>query len=277
MYLGLPDGRAPFIGGVIENNVISDSLGYNLQIKHQRERPRIEGLPEGASVTIIRHNVFTKSANSSTGELARPNLLVGHWPTSGPGADDTYAIYGNFLYQNPTEALFQGEGNIAFYSNVLVNSTGDTINIQPHNDVPRRVDIFRNTVLAADSGIRVTAGHADYAQRVMANAVFAATPIAGGEQHATTAPLARAADHLAEPFAAPGQLDLAPRPGAPVLAASISRRRPSRMRTWISTAGLSRPGASGRTPLPTAPSGACASGSSAEGERARADAIMRGA
>jgi hypothetical protein len=214
MYLGGSDGRAPFVAGIIEHNLIADTTGYNLQIKHQVPRSRIDGMPEEKSVTIIRHNVFTKSANSSGGEMARPNLLVGHWPLSGPGADDMYAIYGNFFYQNPSEALFQGEGNVAFYSNVLVNSFGDAINIQPHNDVPRRIDIFHNTVLAANVGIRVRGGDPAYTQRLTANAVFAQVAVAGGEQQANrTGPLAEAAEHLADPFAPPGRLDLAPRPG----------------------------------------------------------------
>lgn len=150
-------------------------------------------MPEGNSMTIIRHNVFAKSANSSTGKMARPNLLVGH---CGPGAEDTYAIYGNFFYRNPSKALFQGEGNIAFYSNVLVNTHGDAINIQPHNAVPRRIDVFHNTVLAANTGIRVSGGDPAYTQRVMGNAVFADNPIAGGEQRANiTGLLAEAADH----------------------------------------------------------------------------------
>lgn len=215
MYLGQSDGSAPFVAGIIEHNLIIDSIGYNLQIKHQNERPKSIGMPEMTSVTIIRHNVFSKSsANSSSGTMARPNLLVGHWPPDGPGADDTYAIYGNFFNQNPTEALFQAEGNVAFYGNVLVNTFGDAINIQPHNDVPRRIDVFHNTVLAANIGIRLGGGAPAFAQRVMANAVFASAPIAGGEQHANrTGLLAEAAEYLAEPFAPPGRLDLSPRPG----------------------------------------------------------------
>ncbi len=116
IYFGNSDGRSPFIAGIIENNLIRDTLGYNMQIKHQLPRPtNIAGMPTTPQKTIIRNNVFSKSANSSTGGLARPNLLVGHFPTSGPGVDDQYEIYGNFFWQNPTEALFQGEGNVAFY------------------------------------------------------------------------------------------------------------------------------------------------------------------
>jgi hypothetical protein len=214
MYLGQSDGTAPFIAGLIERNVIVDSIGYNMQIKHQRVRPQIHGMPEGASVTIIRRNVFAKAINSAAGAMARPNLLVGHWPPSGAGSADTYAIYANVFYQNPTEALFQGEGNVAFYSNLLVNTYGDAIHVQPHNDVPRRIDILRNTVIAANSGIRITGGDPASSQRVTANAVFAKAPLSGGEQHANvTGAMADAEVHLSAPFAPPGQLELAPKPG----------------------------------------------------------------
>ena len=79
---------------------------------------------DGSDDYVIRRNVFSKSSNSSTGSLARPNLLVGHSPLSGTGVDDRYEIYGNFFFQNPTEALFQGEGNVALYDNLFVNASG---------------------------------------------------------------------------------------------------------------------------------------------------------
>jgi hypothetical protein len=215
MYLGQSDGTAPFVAGLIERNLIVDSVGYNLQIKHQQPRPRVEGMPTGSSVTVIRHNVFAKSANSSTGELARPNVLVGHFPREGPGAEDTYAIYGNFFYGNPTEALFQGEGNVAFYANVLVNPSGSAIHVQPHNDVPRRIDIFHNTIVARDQGIRMTGGDPEYAQHVVANAVFAQVPITGGAQEANVAAaFAGAAEYLKDADSPPGRLDVTPRDGA---------------------------------------------------------------
>ena len=227
MYLGHSNGSAPFVGGLIENNLIVDTIGYNLQIKHQTERAHVEGMPGGKSVTVIRHNVFSKLANGSRGRMARPNLLVGHWPPTGSGAEDVYAIYGNFFYQNPNEALFQGEGNIAFYSNVLVNTHGDAINVQAHNGVPRRVDVFRNTILAASSGIRISGGDPAHRQQVMANVVFAKASIAGGEQHANqTGTLQEAADHLADPFEPISRLDLAPTPGK-LISEAINSELPS--------------------------------------------------
>lgn len=215
MYLGNSDGSNPFVAGLIERNLIRDTIGYNVQIKHQTARPAVAGMPTTPQRTIIRHNVFSKSSNSSTGGMARPNLLVGHFPTSGAGTDDLYEIYGNFFHHNATEALFQGEGNIAFHSNILVNDAGSALNIQPHHDVPKSIHVFGNTILASGSGIRISGGAAGYPQRVFGNAVFAATPISGGDQHDNiTGNRAAASNFLAAPDAPPGSFDAYPLPGA---------------------------------------------------------------
>jgi hypothetical protein len=214
MYLGNSDGNHPFIAGTIEYNVIKDTIGYNAEIKHQNPHPRIAGIPTNKNSTVIRHNVFSKSGNSSMGAMARPNLLVGHWPLSGPGADDLYEIYGNFFYENPVEALFQGEGNIAFHHNLLVNNLGMAVNIQRHNDVPKMIRIFHNTVVAKDNGIRVTGGSPAYRQVVVGNAVFAGMPIqASEEQQNVTGSYMSAVKYLVNPFGPLGQLDLFPRAG----------------------------------------------------------------
>jgi len=214
MYLGNSDGSSPFVAGLIERNLVRDTIGYNVQIKHQVDRPALAGMPTTPQRTVIRHNVFSKSGNSSTGGLARPNLLVGHFPLSGNGSDDVYEIYGNFFHQNPTEALFQGEGNIAFYANLLVNDSGDAVNIQPHHDVPKAIQVFGNTVLAKGSGIRISGGSAAYSQRVFANAVFAAAPLTGGEQRDNViASRASAASFLNAPDAPLGSFDAYPRIG----------------------------------------------------------------
>ena len=76
LYLGDSDGSVPFIRGLIENNLMVDTIGYNMQIKHQNGRPNLAGIPTGNSQTIIRHNVFSKANNASGGGNARPNLLV---------------------------------------------------------------------------------------------------------------------------------------------------------------------------------------------------------
>jgi hypothetical protein len=79
LYLGDSDGTAPFIAGLIENNLVVDPIGYGMQIKHQIARPELPGIPEGAQSTIIRYNVFKKTGRPSP-DGNRPNLLVGAFP-----------------------------------------------------------------------------------------------------------------------------------------------------------------------------------------------------
>jgi len=217
MYLGNSDGSAPFFDGLIEHNLVIDTLGYNLQIKHQLARP--DNAPEAVrgGTTIVRHNVFSKARNASIGPAARPNVLVGHWPLSGPGADDVYQIYGNLFYQNPTEALFQGEGNIALYDNLFINIYDNgfpAIAVQRHNDIPRLIRVFHNTVVSPRVGIKVTEGAVSYTQSVTANAVFAAIPLIGGLQQGNVVDGYEAArEYFINPRGDIGSVDLYPKPG----------------------------------------------------------------
>lgn len=214
IYLGNSDGSAPFVNGTVENNLIIDTIGYNMQIKHQLARPTGIGLPAGQSRTIIRNNVFSKQDGTVGSDGARPNLLVGHFPVAGAGATDRYEIYGNFFYQNPTEALFQGEGNLLLHDNVFVNSAGSAVNITAQNDKPRAVTVYHNTVVASGSGIRVSNADPAYVQSIVGNAVFAGSPVAGPNQQGNVAAsYAAAADYLVAPTAAIGSLDLYPKTG----------------------------------------------------------------
>jgi hypothetical protein len=217
MYFGDSDGSDPFIGGLIEDNEVIDTIGYNLQIKHQAPRPQIEGMPTEPRMTIIRRNRFVKSAAASQGQAARPNVLVGHLPLEGPGQDDEYAIYANLFFQNPGEALFQGEGNLALYSNLFFNSHPvevPAVAIQPHNDIPKRVRIFFNTVVHPWKGIRVLRTEDNWVddQLIVGNAVFAETPLQGGVQAQNLVDdHEAAAEYLKWPVPDLAKLDLAPR------------------------------------------------------------------
>lgn len=197
MYLGDSDGSDPFVGGVIEGNRVTQTLGYNLQIKHQKNRPAKYG---DRHDTVIRYNIFSKN-DSQPGKLARPNVLLGHGPLSGAGVEDRYLVHGNLFLHNPSEALLQAEGRAAVYDNVFLNGEGDAIHIQPHNDVPRDMTIFSNTVLASGVGIRVRqAEDSTYRQHVTANIVAAGMPVQGGDAtHNVT--LAYRHDYLRIPIA----------------------------------------------------------------------------
>jgi len=216
IYFGDSDGSSPFIAGLIEHNFIFDSVGYNAQIKHQNPRPATPGIPTNDNVTIIRDNVFSKAGNSSIGANARPNLLVGHVPLAGPGTNDQYLITGNFFYQNPTgEPLFQGEGNIALHNNVFVNHDGPAVWIQPHNDVPRDVLVFYNTVIATETGIRVIGGSPQFQQAVIGNASFASIPFDAASLTDNIGDTYSAAgNYVVNPFGGPGAVDLYPLNGA---------------------------------------------------------------
>jgi len=182
IYLGDSDGSDPFVDGLIEGNVVMDSVGYNLQIKHQAPRPALAGLPAGPSRTVIRDNVFLKLAPPREGAAPRPSVLVGHWPLSGPGANDSYLIEHNVFHGNPNESLFQGEGNIELRGNAFLAPDGDAIRIQPHNDVPREVLVEDNVVRARKAGIVLVPGEGSgrHRQVVRGNAVIAAEPVSTG-------------------------------------------------------------------------------------------------
>lgn len=178
MYFGDSDGTDPFVGGLIEANRVSRTLGYNLQVKHQMSRTAEHA---DRHDTVIRYNVFSKE-DALPGPLARPNVLLGHQPVKGAGSEDRYLVYGNLFLHNPSEALLQAEGRVAVYDNVFINGSGDAIRIQPHNDVPRDMDVFSNTVLASGAGIQVRTAEAPaFRQRLIANLVAAAKPVRGGE------------------------------------------------------------------------------------------------
>jgi len=215
MYLGNSPGTNPFIRGLIEYNLIQNTVGYGFQIKHQNERPTVPGIPTEDAVTIIRHNVISKAAGGSSGANARPNLLLGHFPLSGNGSNDWYLVYGNFFHQNPNEALFQAEGNVVLYQNLMVNESGDAVNIQPHNDVPREIRVFQNTIVANGTALRVTGADPSYEQRVVANAIFGGFVLNSGiSQDDVLDSYASADSYLNAPFDALGSLDLFPLAGS---------------------------------------------------------------
>lgn len=218
LYLGNSNGEAPFIRGIIEYNLIRNPVGYCMQVKHQNPRPDLAGMPPDGSVTIIRHNVFIKDDDpSDMGD--RPNLLVGHFPLSGTGVNDRYEIYGNFFYHNPREALFQGEGNIHLHDNIFADSGSGfpAINIRPHNDVPKDIAIYNNTVFSADTGIRVTGVDSGFTQMVIGNVIFASTPLSltSGVTAAQniTGNVAQAGTYFINTSLTLGQLDLYPLAG----------------------------------------------------------------
>jgi hypothetical protein len=214
MYLGDSSGGYEFSNSLVEHNLVYNTIGYNAQFKHQLSRSTGVGAPSSGT-TIIRHNVFSKETGSVSGPDVRPNVLVGHWPLSGAGSTDIYQVYGNVFYMNPYESLFQGEGNVALHDNLFVQRAGTAIRFQAQNSVPRRLEIFNNTVVATNTGISITSADPAYQQRVIGNAVFASTPLVGGTQSSNvTNTYNNASTYLNNPMAALGSgLDLYPKTG----------------------------------------------------------------
>ncbi|HKV12851.1 MAG TPA: right-handed parallel beta-helix repeat-containing protein, partial [Thermoanaerobaculia bacterium] len=215
LYLGGSSGQFEVVGFLIENNLIHGTLGYNAELKHQLSRNTAIGVPSSGT-TIIRNNVWSKASGSLTGAEARPNLLLGHWPLSGAGSTDFYQVYGNLFDENPYESLFQAEGNVVLHDNLFVNRTGPAaVRFQKHNSLPRKLDIYNNTVVAAGTGITITSADPAYTQKVTANLVFAATPLTGGQTSGNLlGSYATAATALNNPTAPLGAgLDLYPRVG----------------------------------------------------------------
>jgi hypothetical protein len=220
MYFGDSDGSDPFFDSLIEGNRIIDPVGYGIQIKHQHGRP--EGAPDAAASTVIRGNRIVKSRVASSPEMARPSLLVGHFPLTGTGAHDRYLVYRNVLIDNPSESLFQGEGNIALYNNLLFNPRGEGMRIQPHNDRPREMAVFNNTIVAAALGVEFSGGEPGFARLFEHNLVFGNPAISSevaGENVSGEYDKARPA--FVRLDADPDRLDLTPRATMPTPRSSV--------------------------------------------------------
>lgn len=208
MYFGNSDGSAPFVGATVEHNQILRPVGYGMQIKHQLAR---SGEPS-AQVSRVRHNLIVKAGNSSRGREARPNLLLGHGPLVGPGAEDRRLVYGNVLFGNPDEALLQAEGHLDVYNNLASNPWGDGLRVIAHKHRPREVAVFHNTVAAAGVGIEISGGEPGYARAARGNLVFANEPERGEAVGGNEVFLAaRALEELVAPWTPPPGLQLAPR------------------------------------------------------------------
>lgn len=222
IYLGNSDGSAPFVGGVIENNLFNDTIGYNIEIKYQNAYVAPAGMPAGPHRTIIRDNVFLKRRPQSSWPPnkvvgIRPNLLVGGFPDSGPGATDLYEIYGNFFYQNADgESLIQASGRVAIHDNVFVGALSNAISLMDHDRALKYADVYNNTIYGGDRGVRF-GSVAREQSRVVGNLVFADTAISGtiGTQvNNITAPIAQADQLVSSPSMQLGAMNFYPLPGA---------------------------------------------------------------
>jgi hypothetical protein len=190
LYLGNSDGSEPFVAGIIEHNLVKDTIGYNMEIKHQKYIPALDGMPMQPTSTIIRNNVFIKNDQPSP-DGDRPNVLLGDFPFTGAGSLNMYEVYGNFFYHNRREALFQGSGRVSVHDNLFVDGpyTYAAVVFRNHNGPLKIAYFYNNTVYTSQNGVYFGA-RATVDDAVVGNAIFAQNPISG--------PVMRQADNLVD-------------------------------------------------------------------------------
>ncbi|MEO8372713.1 MAG: hypothetical protein ABI806_26245 [Candidatus Solibacter sp.] len=180
IYLGDSDGNQPFVRGLIENNLVEDSIGYNLEIKHQNNLPDVPGMPTGPGDTIIRNNVFIKNDRPSP-DGDRPNVILGAFPSSGPNALSMYEVYGNYFIHNHREALFQASGRVNVHDNVFVDGPYNypAVVMRAHQGGPLKIGYFyNNTIYTSSKGIYFGT-RATIDDAVVGNVIFGSAPVSG--------------------------------------------------------------------------------------------------
>jgi hypothetical protein len=228
VYLGNSGGDAPFINGVIEGNYIVNPTGYCMEIKHQLPYSAVAGMPSGPNRTIIRNNVFIKDDRpSEAGD--RPNLLVGPFPTSGPGANDLYEIYGNFIFYNPRESLFQGSGRMTIHDNLLVGAGAGSaaIYLTDHNGALSYATVYNNTIYGDGSGVAFVTPPRTYGLAT-GNLIFSSQPVstcgtctAVLVRDNASATMAGASQYVNQPSLTLGSMDFYPRSDCVACAGSV--------------------------------------------------------
>ena len=182
LYLGNSDGSQPFVDGLIERNLVKNTIGYNMQIKFQAPWPGGTGLPTAVTSTVIRDNVFIKNdAPSPDGD--RPNLLVGGFPETGPGSENQHEIMGNFFFHNPRESLLQASGRVSIHDNIFVDGIAAGVLVTDHDLPLRRARVYHNTFYSVGTALAFgdAAPEGDF---VAGNLIFAESGISGAVSNA---------------------------------------------------------------------------------------------
>ena len=214
MYLGDSNGNAPFVAGLIERNLVVDSTGYNLQIKHQVARPDLPGMPAWTQHHDHPPQRIREAEPATSRKLRGRACWSGIFRAKAAAPRTTTRSMAISSIRIATRRCSRAKAT----SRCMRTSSSTTLptasRIQPHNDVPRRIVIAYNTVVARGAGIAMTLqeGGPRYPREVSANAVFAQLPIAAaGAFRNLAAPLEDAALYLTSPFASPPGLDLHPK------------------------------------------------------------------
>ncbi len=218
MYLGNSDGSDPFIAGVIDDNLIDKPTGYCIEIKQQNPWPSVMGIPAQPTTTIISNNVFIKVDHAATTSGPRPQLLVDGFPTSGPGAQNHYEIYGNLFFHDSDDYLLQATGRVHVHDNVFVDdATYGGVNFTNH-DSSTVIDAiaYNNTIYGVGTGIAFS-NAASGTSFAVGNAIFAQTAFSGmaaTQQDNVTDTVANAGSYVVSPSLMLGAMDFYPKAGS---------------------------------------------------------------
>src|SRR6185437_8039454 len=199
-----------------ENNLVQDTIGYDMEIKFQNPRPSVPGMPTGFSTTIIRNNTFIKGDEPSP-DGDRPNVLVGGFPNSGPGSGDLYQIYGNFFDHNPREALLQASGRVAIHDNIFVDGQYTALDLADQDLPLKLANVYNNTIYSSQQGIFISNQNQTAVTNLVGNLIFAATPITGSpitnQSNNLTDTVANAVNYVNSPSFDVGSMNFYPLAG----------------------------------------------------------------
>jgi hypothetical protein len=220
MYLGNSDGSDPFIAGVIDDNLIDKPTGYCIEIKQQNPWPAVTGTPTQPTATILSNNVFIKADHAATTSGPRPQVLVDGFPTTGPGAQNRYEIYGNFFVHDDDDYLLQATGRVHVHDNIFVDDAMyGAVNFTDHDGYTVIDAIaYNNTIYGVGTGIAFSSAPSGIGFAV-GNAVFATTAFSGAaatQMDNVTDTVANAGKYVNNPGLALGASDFYPKTGSPL-------------------------------------------------------------
>jgi hypothetical protein len=236
-YLGNSSFGNPFVNGIIENNLFTNTIGYNMEIKAQDPYSAPTALSGDSGFnwsnvphkTIVRNNVFIKDSRPSP-DGERPNLLIGRFPGSGPGMNDMYEIYGNFFYYNLNQMLLQATGRFSIHDNIFVQPVQSNpygaIAIREHDGgFVNIAHVYSNTIYGGGVGIYFGSLSVTPTSAITkGNLIFTGTPYQnqlGSVSDNITGSVASAANYLLNPNFTLGSMDFYPKAGSAAKGAAL--------------------------------------------------------
>ncbi len=226
MYLGNSDGSDPFIAGVIDDNLVDKPTGYCIEIKQQNPWPTVAGIPTQPTATILSNNVFIKADHAATTSGGRPQVLVDGFPTTGPGAQNHYELFGNLFVHDDEDYLVQATGRVHVHDNIFVDDTMyGAVDFTDHDGYTVIDAIaYNNTIYGVGTGIAFSSAPSGVGFAV-GNAVFATTAFSGMAATQTdnvTDTVANAVNYVNKPGIALGSMDFYPKTGSALHASKMA-------------------------------------------------------